>query len=68
MWVVFAAMATSSKPCSEGSAKKRLGAMTIAMFVRSILFWSECLVMASQNSKSLYGTVDYTQEMCVSGC
>ena len=61
MCVVFAAMATLSKPRREGSEKKRLGAMTIAMFVRSILFWSECLVMASQNSMSLYG-VNCTQQ------
>lgn len=49
MWEVLVAMATSSKVCLEGSLMNRLGAITMATLVRSILLVVECWVTFSKN-------------------
>ena len=47
---VLAAIITSSRLFRTGSATKRLGAITMATLVRSILLVSECWVTFSRNS------------------
>ena len=54
MWEVFPATVTSSRVCLAGNRMKRLGAITMATLVRSILFVAECCIIFSKSSSSLW--------------